>query len=53
MFKRGGMVDVKFGFGLGLASYNKVVFEKDGMTYEIVTWLFLFLKYEEIIYRYN
>jgi len=50
---RGGVLDAKFSFGLGLLSYNRTEFEKDTILYEVKTWIILFIKYEEIIYRYK
>ena len=48
---RGGTLDVKFNFVMGLLSYNRVEFEKDNLCYEVRTWIFMFIKYEEVIYR--
>ena len=50
---RGGIVDINFGFAYGILSYNKTEFSKDTIYYQVNTWIFLFVKYEEINYRYK
>jgi len=49
---RGGIVDINIGLSLGLLSYNKVEFIKNDTYFEIKTWIFCFLKYEEVNYRH-
>jgi hypothetical protein len=48
---RGAIIDVRMGFGLGILSYNKSKFEKNGINYTTRTYMFMFFKYEIIEYR--
>jgi len=50
---RGGVLKVNLNFGFGILSYNKIEFDRDLISYQIKTIIFLFIKYEEINYRYK